>query len=288
MDRLAYLLTSLLRHLQPGFNHCPSCGAHHYQPVQRKYLATTLRRCGDCRLLYRHPIDRPRDTHRFYQRAYREGFTTELPDPRRLERLMTDGFAGTEKDYRSILELLGCLAPAPAKLFDFGCSWGYGSWQLARAGYAVTAFEISEPRRAFAAQRLGVAVDDTFPLDAIDEPFDLFFSSHVLEHVPSPAAAIAAAERYLRPGGLFIAFTPNGSTPFRAADEAAWTTSWGRVHPNLLDDEYYRTIFHDRPYFISSSPFDHQALRRWAAADAPGQVTGNLDGGELLVVARRP
>lgn len=44
----------------------------------------------------------------------------------------------------------------------------------------------------------------TFPSDR----FDLLFSSHVLEHVPDPRAALAEAHRVLRPGGRYIFTVP--------------------------------------------------------------------------------
>jgi len=40
--------------------------------------------------------------------------------------------------------------------------------------------------------------------------FDAVFSINVLEHVPEPAAVLRESARVLRPGGLFLAVTPNG------------------------------------------------------------------------------
>ena len=45
----------------------------------------------------------------------------------------------------------------------------------------------------------------TFP----DETFDLVFSFHALEHIPSPARAISEMRRVLRGGGLFLLGVPN-------------------------------------------------------------------------------
>lgn len=134
VDRIAYLLLSLMRRLQAGFDQCPNCGSRRYRRIQRKYLVTTLRRCEDCRLLYRYPIDRPQAARRFYQRSYRQGFTTE--------------------------------------------------------------------------------------------------------HL----------------GGVFVVLASNDSAAIRAVDEAAWAPSWGRVHPNLFDNEYYCAAFRDRSYLVAA-PF---------------------------------
>lgn len=57
----------------------------------------------------------------------------------------------------------------------------------------------------------------TFPSDR----FDLMFSSHVLEHVPDPRAALAEAYRVLRPGGRYVFTVPRAaqaSTSVRRAE----------------------------------------------------------------------
>jgi hypothetical protein len=52
----------------------------------------------------------------------------------------------------------------------------------------------------------------------------------------------------LKPGGLFIAFTPNGSAQFRHENERVWSQLWGMVHPNVLDDRYYRPLSQEGPF----------------------------------------
>lgn len=63
---------------------------------------------------------------------------------------------------------------------------------------------------------------------------DLFFSNHLLEHVPGPSDAIATARRLLKPGRLFVAITPNGSLGYldAAADRRAsrWCQGVGPDH----------------------------------------------------------
>jgi 2-polyprenyl-3-methyl-5-hydroxy-6-metoxy-1,4-benzoquinol methylase len=91
-------------------------------------------------------------------------------------------------------------------------------------------------------------------------PFDIFFSSHVLEHVPSVREAIDFGFRILKPGGIFVAVTPNGSAEFRKNHPSAWHKLWGLVHPNFLDDIFYRSIFADNPIFLSSDPYPMQEI----------------------------
>ena len=138
----------------------------------------------------------------FYQTRYSQGFTTDTPSPAQLDALKASGFKGTEKDYTQNLAVLRAIGCRPgARLFDYGCSWGYGSWQLVQAGYDVTAFEISVPRADYARIHLGINVQ-TRPED-VQGPFDAFFSSHVPEHVTSVADTLCLARRVLetRTGG---------------------------------------------------------------------------------------
>ncbi len=283
--RLSYLASSALEAIRGRGRACPSCGCTESSVAARKYVVTALRRCRACELLFRAPTTDAGESGRFYQRAYAQGFTTAMPAPAELEALTASGFRGTEKDYSTnvaVLQALGC--GAGARVFDYGCSWGYGSWQLMRAGYSVSAFEISVPRADYARSRLGIDVHAT--LDAVRGPFDVFFSSHVLEHLPSVAEAIRLAKRLVRPGGWFVAHTPNGSEAYRVVNPRGWMGSWGLVHPNLLDDRFYLRAFGDVPLLIASSPYDFLAIARSSAQNSAEPTVLDLRGPELLAIAR--
>jgi 2-polyprenyl-3-methyl-5-hydroxy-6-metoxy-1,4-benzoquinol methylase len=281
-EKLSYLLRSARKRLRGQGGACPSCGAAVAITVARKYVITELRRCRACHLLYRAPTTSREENAAFYQSSYEQGFTTQLPTKDELARLTATQFRGTEKDYQPYLRVLQALGATPGgRLLDFGCSWGYGSWQLQRAGYDVSSFEISEPRCRFAREALGV--DARSDLARLEGPFDVMFSAHVIEHVPAVSEVLALARGILRPGGLFVAFTPNGSQALRVRRPEAWMAFWGLVHPNFLDAEYYRHTFAQDRYLLASTPYDLSALERWREE---GTTELALDGEELLVAAR--
>ncbi len=221
--------------------------------------------------------------------AYRQGFTTDLPDEVDLECLRATNFLDSPKDYTVYISLLHALLLRPGDcLFDFGCSWGYGSYQLKRHGFRVTAHEISAARLAYAAGRLGIDLFDDFDLlesgHPLFESFDCFFSAHVLEHVTQPRQVVEWAEKLLRPGGIFVSFTPNGSEAHRRSNPR-WNKLWGEVHPNLIDDRFLRRTFADWPRLLTSVPYICEAIGRPSSGET---LLGPLDGGELMFAAVKP
>jgi 2-polyprenyl-3-methyl-5-hydroxy-6-metoxy-1,4-benzoquinol methylase len=219
----------------------------------------------------------------FYQTDYSQGFTTEMPSDSELQALLTNRFQGNEKDYSVYIAMLAALGCKPGQsVLDFGCSWGYGSWQIKQAGYKVVGFEISGPRCDYARYKLGIDAHDKRQDISGDRTFDIFFSAHVLEHVPSVADTIAFARQKLKPGGLFVGFTPNGSMAFKKKCPISWRKLWGLVHPNFLDDIYCQRTFSD--CLLASLPYNVDNINtRWKAKDL---TTPKLDGVELMVATR--
>jgi SAM-dependent methyltransferase len=290
MGKVGYFLASAVRAFDSNRGRCPSCDAIEHETIMRKYVVTSLRRCANCQLMYRFPTDPQEQSEAFYDdgatEGYEQGFTTTLPSDEELNALLKSGFAEHEKDYSYFIDLLNAIKPAPARVFDFGCSWGYGSWQIGQAGYDVRSYEISNRRRGFAIDKLGVAADTEFPVADAAGAFDIFFSSHVLEHLPALQDKVAAGAAYLRPGGTLVAITPNGADAFRQADPSSWRRLWGEVHPNLLDEVYFKTLAGDRPYFIASTPVNAGRLAGWSAGEFESRIVEDLTSDEIFVAIR--
>lgn len=265
--------------MRRGFE-CPSCGSQRSRVLDRKLLVTTLRRCSQCELLFRAPTTSEAESNQFYQSEYAQGFTTDIPSEKALAGLLAAHFQSTNKDYTRYIELLHALGVASGqRVIDYGCSWGYGTWQLQRAGYEMQGFEVSQPRCAFARDRLGL--DAVATTEDLRPPFDCFFCAHVVEHVPNVRETLELARCLLRPDGLLVFFTPNGSESNRRTNPHAWHTRWGFVHPQLLDERFCRRNFTGRPYLVSGSPFDPAQLSAWKRQSS---VELSMNGEELLLV----
>ena len=89
--------------------------------------------------------------------------------------------------------------------------------------------------------------------------------------------------RLLKPDGVFLAITPNGSDAFRKANGPSWSSLWGNVHPQLISDDWILQATAD-PCFISSLPIDLPAIAAWKQERV---VSGNLTGWELAFAVRK-
>ena len=281
--KLNYLLTCASKLTTKERFYCPSCAFESAATVARKFVVTSLKRCARCELMFRAPTTTSEENASFYQESYRQGFTSDTPSDEELEKLIANNFAGSEKDYTTYLNVLTALGGQPGdRLLDFGCSWGYGSYQMKKFGYDVTSFEISKPRCRYAREKLGVRAFDQLA-DLKEEGFDIFYSAHVLEHVPSIADVFVYAQKKLKKGGLFIAFTPNGSNAYRQRPDGAWNQLWNMVHPNFLDDRFYKKAFPD--VLLASDPYDFKAIsEQWSGGKASAPL--KLDGEELMAAVK--
>lgn len=229
-QKLNYLLWSAARIFNANTT-CPACGEQKTQVCRRKYLVTALYRCPSCEVMFRVPKPNAEETVAFYQGDYKQGFTTDCPLPEELAKLKSIVFAGTEKDYSRYIQVLQAVGVQPgSSVFDFGCSWGYGSWQFAQAGYKVYSFEISRPRARYAAENMDCTI--CLP-EEVPEKVDCFFSAHVIEHLLNPRSLWEKAQSILKPGGRVVVFLPNGD-PARENSHAEFHKMWGQVHPLLL------------------------------------------------------
>lgn len=279
-NRWRYLLRGFVRQwTQPRI--CPCCGDARSTAVDSKAIFT-LRECGACHILYRHPYETATEMKDFYQDHYeQDGLTTELPGPDELELLKQTRFVGSGKDASRLIDAIAALGLRPgARVLDYGANWGYTAFQLNAAGYQAEAYEVSKPRAEFG-RKLGMEIRTN--LDSVSTGFDAIYSGHVLEHLANPLQTLRWMCERVKPGGFVVAHTPNGSAARRQAEFRAFHLHWGLVHPVLLCDRFLTTLFGEAPLFLSSDT-NAGELSRWAGQ---GRYIGQLDGGELFLVIRR-
>jgi 2-polyprenyl-3-methyl-5-hydroxy-6-metoxy-1,4-benzoquinol methylase len=238
-----------------------------------------LRECDKCGLRFRLPKENPEEAAIFYQSQYRSGFTTDCPSDEELEELLAKGFRGSPKDYISRIQLLKAAGLRPGdSILNFGCSWGYGSWQLAEAGFNVYSYEVSRPRAHYAHEKLRChMVND---LSEIRGEIKCFFSAHVIEHLPDPNLFWQAVEQVLKANGMLVCFTPNGD-PIRETTKG-YHRIWGRVHPLLLTQRALKEMAMQYGFipYVFSSPYSIERIRHLTE-------DRRVSGSELALIAFR-
>lgn len=123
---------------------------------------------------------------------------------RALERLRRANF-------ERILDAVDAVRPPRrATVLDVGCAHGWFLDAAARRGYVVSGVEPDASIAAQARARHPQVVTGFFP-DALapEERFDLISFHDVFEHLPDPAAALAACRARLNDGGLLIVNLPS-------------------------------------------------------------------------------
>tara|TARA_B110000261_G_scaffold87097_1_gene99509 strand:+ start:146 stop:1039 length:894 start_codon:yes stop_codon:yes gene_type:complete len=288
--KFKYLLICLKKFLTKKGLDCPSCKSNENLIVDKKYFITSLKRCENCMLLYRTPTTTIEENKDFYQEEYTQGFTTDCPNDDKLNELISNNFRNTEKDYSKIIEILNILDLKSntnvSSLFDYGCSWGYGSYQLKKI-FNVKSYEISAPRAKYARDKLGVNIINESELDSLknnDNKLDFFFMSHVLEHVPNPSETLDLGLKLLKKGGYIVSFTPNGSMENKKIN-SKWSQLWGMVHPNFIDEKFYEKFFKNNIYYIGSSKYNLKNIHNFTKNNQ--NYIDDLSGGELMIIVKK-
>jgi SAM-dependent methyltransferase len=105
-----------------------------------------------------------------------------------------------------------CLADtSPGRLLEVGCGTGEQLARLRERGWEVEGQEVDAKaaERAQALHGLRVHLGTLTSLALQDAAYDAVAMNHVIEHVRDPVALLKECHRILKPGGIFVAITPN-------------------------------------------------------------------------------
>ncbi len=107
--------------------------------------------------------------------------------------------------------------PENIKIGDFACAQGNASLLLAELGYTVFAIDINESFIAYAKQKyehgqITWIVSNIEELNLPKESLDFAIAGELIEHCAHPDEILSKIFSFLRPGGLLIITTPNGSS----------------------------------------------------------------------------
>lgn len=282
-SRISYLADSALSYFRTAA--CPYCSNKSLKVIDKKYLVTKLVECSNCKLRFRLPADRDTNRDKFYNLIYKQkGITTDLPSQTELQLFLNTKFKDTIRSVDRIKDILEALrGPLNDKsILDFGCSWGYMSWQFQELGMKVQGFEIGKTRAEFGRKNLGV--DIVGDIVQLNQSFDFVFSSHVIEHLNDIQSYIDLSVEKLTTDGFIVIVCPNGSDDLMQGNFPVFHKFWGQVHPNMLSSAFYSTVFKEYPFYISSSAYNVKSIGNW---DQKSQVVEMQGGDELLCIVKK-
>jgi SAM-dependent methyltransferase len=187
---------------------CPACAESALAPWRTatpasavagapgEYLLLRCRRCGSAALAEEPSGDRGS--------LYESG--TYAPARSPLDRLLKGPRRWMDRDR---LRLLGGVEPGE-RVLEVGAGRGRLAAAIARQGADVLGIEPATTSSA-AARELGVSVENVSIEDAEVEPGsrDLIVIWHVLEHLDSPAEALARVRQWIADGGRAVISVPN-------------------------------------------------------------------------------
>jgi 2-polyprenyl-3-methyl-5-hydroxy-6-metoxy-1,4-benzoquinol methylase len=287
-SKLRYVRRMLRHRLRGQPRVCPNCGpSSQVSRLQRKKIVVDILQCSKCRLIFRWPLDTLEELDVHYESEFAEAAPqVRLPDSRELEALLEVDFASMFSDLGPKIGLLRAVKPR-GRVLDLGCSWGYATYLLRKNGYDAVGFEISRSRAAYGRKHLALPVMDS-PAELESLPngsFDVIYSNHVLEHLPSIGKSLTLCARLLRDEGVALHFLPNFTGA--AARSGLWLKWIGEDHPIAPTVEFFERALPAagfRRFQFASSPFNEDVI---ATITGQSGRRPDLDGYELLIVAQK-
>jgi 2-polyprenyl-3-methyl-5-hydroxy-6-metoxy-1,4-benzoquinol methylase len=201
-----------------------------------------------------------------------------MPSDNELSQVLSRGFVGSGKDFSERIAILKSYV-STGKLLDYGCSWGYGTWQIQRAGFETVGFEIDVTRAKYGRDKLGLNIYTGWDeLRNTGIKYDILFTSHVLEHLPSLKRTFLDFNTILALQGLLLIFVPNCTgieTP--QIFERKKSFAFGEKH----------TFAFTADFFLHNLPKSGFQIEQIDVTPHGSPKPTLVNGSELLVVARK-
>jgi 2-polyprenyl-3-methyl-5-hydroxy-6-metoxy-1,4-benzoquinol methylase len=172
-------------------------------PRARTGITTSVCRCRRCGLVFANPQPVPSSVNAHYDVAPEQYLNYQHLD-------VDDDHFSQELAW---LERLTPITPGMRSL-DVGAGVGMSMTVMARRGFETHGLEPSPAFHRYALEKTGIS-SDRLALASVEtadyptEYFDFINFRAVLEHFYSPAASLARAARWLKPGGLMFAEIPS-------------------------------------------------------------------------------
>jgi 2-polyprenyl-3-methyl-5-hydroxy-6-metoxy-1,4-benzoquinol methylase len=185
-----------------------------------------MKRCPDpaCGLCWLDPVAIEADLPRLYAdyfthevnlaaltfKSRLRSFLINIYESVKLLPLALLGLAAEKRQFSTMF-----LSDLPSgRVLDVGCGGGKFLFRMHQAGWSVVGIDfdakgIEGAKAKYAKYGFELKHSDIFSCQFAANSFDAVTMSHVIEHVMEPAAVVKEIRRILKPGGRFVAVTPN-------------------------------------------------------------------------------
>lgn len=203
---------------------CDVCGSSSHTEIWTKD-GYRLVRCSGCSLIYVANPPTAEQLQRLY--SFAAGYHHEMGQS---DAKITRHTGEARANLRTLSQ-----STRPGMLLDVGCSTGLFLLEAQQAGWDAHGLEYSPDSARIARERHGLQVEQGALMKGkfAANSFDVVTMWDVIEHLPSPNAALEVVMDILKPGGLFIAKTPNvdGLYPASSLLIAGKVGFWGHPEP---------------------------------------------------------
>jgi 2-polyprenyl-3-methyl-5-hydroxy-6-metoxy-1,4-benzoquinol methylase len=185
---------------------CPLCQSNDYTSIVRRSDTLLVGSCGTCGLCYL-PL---MPTHEALAAFYQQYSKTHQEWASKKNREAALRAASRRHGGNRLLHEIGRRRPLRGtRLLEIGCSTGSFLLDARNSGVIVAGVEIDHAAREFVTRELGIPCHGTIEAAFESGDYDIIVALNVIEHLPDPRGWLDCLQSGLRPGGLFVVWTPN-------------------------------------------------------------------------------
>ena len=170
--------------------------------------------CRACRTVYIHPLPTASEARAFYSDTYNNA--------------SSGYFSKVDKKIRRSRHRIRSLQRyvAGGRFLDIGCSGGFMVEAARESGFSTVGIDLDRPAIDYARNHYPgnefycATVEDL--AEMAPAPFDLIYTSEVIEHVPDAGSFCEYIGKFLRPGGFLFITTPDITHWRRPRDVRKW------------------------------------------------------------------